>query len=240
MSTITPKQQNFLRSLLIERAPSLEIDEAGVDSLIKEFNLDRLTAKSASFCIDHVKKIKVLRLDSAHLPSDAERVIANNYAKPCALCGNTVPKSEGFAVLVNGEWSTYHKEGECPASEGAPAPVRSLNDILKDVRDGYFAITSKGTNDLVFYRVATNKGFHNPSKKGERYVQLIVGGHANETLTGKRAQASANRLAELSPLEQHEAQATYGKEIGVCGKCGKHLTDEVSRAYGMGATCRAM
>lgn len=235
-ATITPKQQNFLRSLLVERAPVLGIDEAGVDALIAEFELDRLTAKSASFAIDHVKKIKVIRSGSSHLPEDAERTIVNRFARPCAICGSDVPSGDGFAVLVNGDWATYHKQGECPAGDVAPA--RNINDILKDVIDGYFALESTGKNDLVFYRVATNKGLHNPAKKGHRYVQIVIGGQSNDTLSGKRATQVAERLSGLSPAEQYEAQARFGREIGSCGKCGRHLTDEVSRAYGMGATCR--
>ena len=153
------------------------------------------------------------------------------------LCGHEVPANEGFAVLRRGVWETFHKEGECPTGGEAPAPQRSLNDILHDVVDGYYALRSTGKNDLVFYRVATNKGFHNPAKKGQRYVQMIVGGHADETLTGKRAVESATRLAMLSPAEQVEAMSLYGREIGKCGRCGRHLTDEVSRALGLGPEC---
>lgn len=236
MSTITPKQQNFLRALLVERAPALGIDEAGVDALIAEFDLQRLTPKAGSLAIDRIKEIKVVRIGSGHLPKDAERVIANRFAKPCTLCGHNVPANEGFAVLKAGAWFTYHKEGACP-SGAAPAPTRTVNDVLADVADGYYALRSTGHNDLVFYRVATNKGFHNPAKKGQRYVQLVVGGHPNETLTGKRAGEAANRLASLSPLEQVEAMSLYGREIGSCGRCGRHLTDEASRARGLGPEC---
>lgn len=236
MSTITPKQQNFLRALLVERAPALGIDEAGVDALIAEFDLQRLTPKAGSLAIDKIKEIKVVRIGSGHLPADAERVIANRFAKPCALCGHEVPANEGFAVLKAGTWSTYHKEGVCPSGD-APAPTRTVNDILADVADGYYALRSTGHNDLVFYRVATNKGFHNPAKKGQRYVQIVVGGHSNETLTGKRAGEAARRIAGLSPIEQVEAMSLYGREIGSCGRCGRHLTDEASRARGLGPEC---
>jgi len=36
-----------------------------------------------------------------------------------------------------------------------------------------------------------------------------------------------------------EALARYGKELGVCGVCGKALTDEESRMLGIGPVCRA-
>lgn len=236
MSTITPKQQNFLRTLLVERAPALGLDEAGVDALLAELEIGRLTGKSASLAIGKVKEIKVERVGATHLPANAERVITNRFAKPCTLCGHDVPAGDGFAVLIDGTWSTYHKEGECPTGD-APAPVRSLNDILANVPDGYLALESTGKNDLVFYRVATNKGLHNPAKKGHRYVQIVIGGHTNETLTGKRGIESATRIAMLSPAELAEATARFGREIGKCGRCGRHLTDEASRARGLGAEC---
>jgi len=30
----------------------------------------------------------------------------------------------------------------------------------------------------------------------------------------------------------------YGTELGECGVCGRTLTDEKSRAYGIGPVCR--
>lgn len=35
-----------------------------------------------------------------------------------------------------------------------------------------------------------------------------------------------------------EAMKLYGQKIGRCGHCGLRLTDEVSRAYGIGPICR--
>lgn len=35
-----------------------------------------------------------------------------------------------------------------------------------------------------------------------------------------------------------EAAKLYGQEIGSCGVCGRTLTDETSRAYGIGPVCR--
>jgi hypothetical protein len=236
MSTITPKQQNFIRTLLVERAGTIGLDEAGVDALLTEFNIDRLTPKSASLAIDFIKSIKVTRVGASHLPSNAERTIVNRFNKPCALCGHEVQIGAGYACLVDKEWKTYHRENECVEGE-APVRVSSLNDILHDVVDGYYALRSTGKNDLVFYRVATNKGQYNPAKKGQRYVQLVVGGHANETLSGKRAVESSTRIAMLSPAERHEAMSLYGREIGKCGRCGRHLTDEASRARGLGSEC---
>ena len=36
-----------------------------------------------------------------------------------------------------------------------------------------------------------------------------------------------------------DALARYGQEIGVCGKCGRTLTDSLSRELGLGPVCRS-
>ncbi len=35
-----------------------------------------------------------------------------------------------------------------------------------------------------------------------------------------------------------DALARFGQELGKCGKCGRDLTDEESRAIGIGPVCR--
>ena len=36
------------------------------------------------------------------------------------------------------------------------------------------------------------------------------------------------------------AQEAYGQQIGKCGRCGRTLTDSVSRGYGIGPDCRTL
>lgn len=47
-------------------------------------------------------------------------------------------------------------------------------------------------------------------------------------------------LAVISKIliDPAEAARAYGREIGDCGVCGRTLTNEVSRAYGIGPVCR--
>ena len=48
------------------------------------------------------------------------------------------------------------------------------------------------------------------------------------------------RKAILQALvNDSQAMARYGQEIGVCGACGRTLTDELSRELGLGPVCRA-
>jgi hypothetical protein len=235
MGAITPKQQAFIRTLLMERASTLGLDEAGVEQYIIDQKVNELSSKSASFAIDTIKKIEVKRVGTDHLPK-AERTIVNKYANPCTLCGHPVPVGGGHALLINGKWQTFHKTGEC-SSEPVARPVTVTNELFGTLADGFYALSSTGTNDLVFYAVKTNKGVHNASLKGQRAVYMIVGGHRDERLQGERAVNAVKRLIALSDQERMDAQALYGQEIGRCGVCGRHLTDEVTRKRGIGNDC---
>lgn len=115
-----------------------------------------------------------------------------------------------------------------------------INEILADVEDGYYAIPSQtGNNDLDFIRIGTNQGRQHPERKGWRRVQRVIGGQGNQTMRNTEATAFARVLSALPASELKEAQVRFGRELGQCGVCGKHLTDETSRAAGIGPTCRA-
>lgn len=50
---------------------------------------------------------------------------------------------------------------------------------------------------------------------------------------------AATKLAVLRQIgaDVHGAMLRYGLELGACGKCGRTLTDETSRAMGIGPEC---
>lgn len=52
----------------------------------------------------------------------------------------------------------------------------------------------------------------------------------------KNADEKARILAEIAE-DAHGAMIRYGHEIGCCGRCGRTLTDETSRAAGIGPEC---
>lgn len=234
MGAITPKQQSFIKSLLLERASTLGLSEDGVDAYLAEQKVNELTSKSASTLIDSIRKIEIKRVGTEHLPK-SDRTIVNKYGNPCALCGHTVPAGAGYAVLVGGKWLTYHKAGEC--SDAPVARPTDVQSLFVGVEDGFYALHSSGKNDLVFYAISTNKGVYDASKKGLRAIYLVVGGHKDKKLHGEQAVNAIKRIAGLSAQERIDAQALYGREIGACGVCGRHLTDEVTRKRGIGNDC---
>lgn len=97
-----------------------------------------------------------------------------------------------------------------------------------DVPDGRYAIdpvSNDSKNQTVFYRIAHNRGYTNVSRYSSD----------SEIRLGRTdAQSVMRRIQEAGV---HDALLRYGREIGRCGHCGKALTDESSRALGLGPIC---
>lgn len=102
---------------------------------------------------------------------------------------------------------------------------------------GYYAVESTtGNNDLDFFCVQLGK----PGGKweGRSFVKRVVGGHPEFSVQGVHARLVLERIQD-APGGFEGAAARYGQEIGSCGKCNRTLTDETSRALGIGPVCRA-
>lgn len=116
----------------------------------------------------------------------------------------------------------------------------SVNDLLADVADGYYALPSKtGANDLDFVVVTTSKGTVNPEAKGKRYVNRYLGGQGPIRISYAEQRVFAQLLFELSPDQRQFHRTLFGIELGRCCRCGRTLTDETSRALGLGPECRS-
>lgn len=131
------------------------------------------------------------------------------------------------------------------ATNGAVKSVPlDMATLLNGIPDGWYAIESRtGTNDLDFFLVTTNAGRRNPANKGKRWVKRYVGGGvpgAEKTIDMRTSEriAVAKELALLSPEECQASQLLFGQEVGSCGRCGRSLSDEVSRNLGYGPECR--
>ncbi|AYB70586.1 hypothetical protein SEA_SERENDIPITOUS_45 [Mycobacterium phage Serendipitous] len=102
-----------------------------------------------------------------------------------------------------------------------------------DVPAGRYAVETEdgATNGLAFYKV------DRPTEgrwAGYVFVKLMVSDD-EQRLSQKASQAVLQKIAAAGPAE---ASARYGHEIGECGVCGRTLTNDESRAYGIGPDCR--
>jgi hypothetical protein len=99
-----------------------------------------------------------------------------------------------------------------------------------DVPEGRYAVDGEdGT--LKFYQV------DRPTEgKWAGYVFVKV--QASDELHPIRGRAARDAiLAKIAEVGPEAASKRYGHEIGACGVCGRTLTDENSRANGIGPIC---
>jgi hypothetical protein len=103
-----------------------------------------------------------------------------------------------------------------------------------DVPAGHYAVESlTGNNDLDFFRV------DRPTEgrwAGRQFVNRVIGGKPSVAVRGVTALKAAEAIVKAGP---EKAAQRYGQEIGRCSRCNRHLTDETSRAAGMGPECRS-
>lgn len=145
----------------------------------------------------------------------------NKFEGICSSCGRNVAAETGLLTKTNDKWTVRH-EGDCPQVE-----TQTTVSIDVDVPDGYYAIESSGQNDLAFYAVTHS----------DRYgisVKMVVGGHV-DTFVRRNAVAG---IVERIAADVDGAAKRYADEIGNCYRCNRTLTDETSRALGIGPTCR--
>jgi len=101
-----------------------------------------------------------------------------------------------------------------------------------EVPAGRYAVATEdgAINALAFYKVDHGKGRWD----GMTFVTLVLGGHQERPLgTGQAAKAVLRKIA----ADVEGAAAAYGHEMGRCGFCHLPLTNDVSRARGIGPDC---
>lgn len=141
-------------------------------------------------------------------------------------------KVETCGSLIDGTVVRIGTEVFCQA-QIAKTPRATAGQPLPEVPEGFYAVTSRtGNNDLDFFSV------DRPSEgrwAGYVFVKRVIGGHEDTPVRGAEARQALEAIASAGISE---SQALYGIEIGRCGVCNRHLTDEVSRSLGIGPTCR--
>lgn len=104
---------------------------------------------------------------------------------------------------------------------------------LPDVPEGHYAIPSTtGNNDLDFFRVDRPT---DGKWAGYTFLKRVVGGKPD--LPVARAQR-AEVLQRIVDTGIYASRKQYADAIGRCYACNRHLTDETSRALGIGPECR--
>lgn len=111
--------------------------------------------------------------------------------------------------------------------QGLFAEVRAVADTIEE---GHYAVPGED-GALRFYRV--NKGAKGGRWEGRTFIEVQASDDYHR-LGGLKTELAVYRKIAANP---QEAMLAYGREIGRCGHCNRTLTDETSRARGIGPVC---
>jgi hypothetical protein len=138
-----------------------------------------------------------------------------------------------FDGVTKRDASRYIKAALAQPKETKTSHAPSTQAPAPKVPQGYYAVDSAtGNNDTDFYKVDT------PTEgrwAGRTFVKRVIGGKGDTPVRGAEGLAA---LARIEAAGVKAAAERYGREIGRCGKCNRTLTDEESRAAGIGPVCR--
>jgi transcription antitermination factor NusG len=107
---------------------------------------------------------------------------------------------------------------------GKPAQRTQPAEHAK-VADGRYAIEEDGT--LKFFKLTNGR------KPGYVFLDIQASDEWHAIRNVTRIHAIVAEIAK----DAHAAMIRYGRELGQCGHCGRMLTDESSRAAGIGPIC---
>ena len=201
-----------------------------IDALI---NASKLTSKLAP--PTDFRNVKhngewVVRGPAGH---ENTEVITTAKGDPTRYLGEVVG-TDGAATLYQStapwEKEKADKAAEKAAEDAAEAAVKDRLAALHarfGTRSLRLAWESTGSNDLTF------KAFH------QVRVAEVVGGHGEVPMDLAHMESALDHVEALSDDEVREAVAVFGRELDACGRCGRDLTDRVSRAVGVGPECRS-
>jgi hypothetical protein len=227
-------QMRYLRQLLDQLGIEDDLTGSGITTVQASGLIDSLKERLA----ERQAERQADQRPAAEQLADA-RQRRNKYAGPCHLCGNTVPAQAGSLTRGAAGWLIAHMGG-CPTpAPASPEPVTApasgsapYSDApVPAVPAGHYAIASTGDNDLAFYRV------DRPAEgdyAGQVFVKLVVGGHPDRNVRRAAVPGILARIADDGP---EAAARRYGQEIGRCCRCNRELTDQDSRAAGIGPEC---
>lgn len=212
------KQLSFIDNLIQEK-----LNEQQRSDTYKRLS-DGITSREASVWIDRLVAMPTINGKPA---SDKQLVFIGKLVDE-RLAGDE--RDEAMAKIDRREF-TGGREGTASAfidqlmampklAKGA----RSAN--LPEVPKGRYAIEN-ADGVLTFYHVGV--------RQGEVVIDVKAGPNTHEIPFTEKGYTTI--LQAILDAGVKAATVRYGHELGCCGVCGRDLTDETSRAAGIGPVC---
>jgi hypothetical protein len=140
------------------------------------------------------------------------------------LAGRGKPLTKaGASILIDGLRTLPRK---CTTLDYV-APAR----VTYDVPAGHYALDGSGANETVFYRVDRPE---EGKWAGFTFISRLQGPDEERVPRNQKDGILARIAADV-----RGASARYGHAIGRCGVCNRRLTNDASRAAGIGPKCSA-
>jgi hypothetical protein len=164
------------------------------------------------------------------------------------LAKRVVPAAVEQAIKATQEMTSRQASAHIDLLKTYPYKVTGqANAVLSDlfaaferVPNGRFALATEHLRtafptlslpgDLLFLEVKT--------WNGRRYLNRLTGGGEVDFVRTRLPLTEQVGLLNLLALDPVEAMRTFGKHFTCCGRCGKALTDPVSRQQFLGPECR--
>lgn len=210
-----PNRIKFAKDLIRKRYTA-DLTKRAADVVLLVIDDKPVTASEIAFTIDEL--LAAPRLDAEQAANRADTL--DRYA---AMRGT--PQAEPTPQPERTDRGALWAEWRALAA--------ALVETSSHPSGARFAIENRaGANDLSFWWVSAHKGSRGPFFK---LRQVIGGGRREEVRDPQRMIDIAKRINEAGALE---AMLRFGRELGTCGHCGRDLTNEESRAAGIGPVCR--
>lgn len=122
-----------------------------------------------------------------------------------------------------------------PRSPRAPSTGNGVD--VSTIPAGRYAVP--GTDGKLRF-VVVDKPESNPKWRGYTFVRVMASDEEHRlgmARPGHKYYGKSPELVQAIAANPKEAAIRYGHELGQCGICGRTLTDEESRARGIGPVC---
>lgn len=190
-----------------------------------------------------------------------ERVTAEDFEHACVMCGDKFKTYDELDIHKSFEHGSVERKQAAVTDEGEAQDVLEVNESvlgldLSNLPDGRYAAPDvTGKNDYIFLAV---KRVRKTVKRDRRYVygnvvvgnEIVVAGTievriwSSDTKEWVGAQKPGDVYRgkyedelQLIMMMPEPWAILFGRLLGYCGRCGKKLTDDVSREIGLGLEC---
>jgi hypothetical protein len=164
----------------------------------------------------------------SRLDTEVQPPRVNRHPGTCLRCRCLVDAGAGTIRRAGDGWVVLCRDHGDP-SVPLPSEVSAPSLPLPEVPGGRYAIARAGV--LHFYRV-------DRPTVGSWAGRTFVAEQASDSLYPVRDQVAKGAVLRAIAEDPYGAAARYGQELGVCGRCGRTLTDATSRDLGIGPECR--